>query len=189
MAFDEFADFSKPDILIDAAGNARVCDFGHASIAQGEYSTSSKSDQGHTPRWTAPEILFGKCITSKSADIFAFGMVVVEVCAPSKGDHGATDRVLTQAGLALFIGVHGEGTFPQPRLQHGELEAHEWRPPAPTLRGPRIWPDGFYLEDGRMLLDTASQGPSEGVRSGLPSARDVRFHTDQFCGCHITLFL
>jgi len=80
--------FSKPNILIDGTGNARVCDFGLASIAQGKYSTGPKSDKGHTARWSAPEILFGECITSKQADIFAFGMVVVEVHASSKSCNG-----------------------------------------------------------------------------------------------------
>lgn len=71
--------FSKPNILIDASGHARVCDFGLASVAHGKYTTGLKSDKGHTARWSAPEILFGECTTSKQADIFAFGMVVIEV--------------------------------------------------------------------------------------------------------------
>ena len=71
--------FSKPNILIDGHGHARVSDFGLASIAHGKYSTGVKSDKGHTVRWSAPEVLFGTVPASKQADIFAFGMVVVEV--------------------------------------------------------------------------------------------------------------
>ena len=77
---------SKPNILIDDLGHARVSDFGLASIARGEYSTSIKSDKGHSVRWSAPEVLFGAISASKQADIYAFGMVVVEVC-PTLHEH------------------------------------------------------------------------------------------------------
>lgn len=70
---------SKPNILIAGDGHARVSDFGLASIAHGKYSTGVKSDKGHTVRWSAPEVLFGTVPASKQADMFAFGMVVVEV--------------------------------------------------------------------------------------------------------------
>lgn len=88
-------DFSKPNILIDGSGSARVCDFGLASIAYGKYTTGLKSDKGHTARWSAPEILFGECITSRQADIFAFGMVVVEVRAPFVDCRNVVNHVLT----------------------------------------------------------------------------------------------
>ena len=81
VATENLLTFSKPNILIDGRGHARVSDFGLASIAHGKYSTGVKSDKGHTVRWSAPEILFGIVPASKQADIFAFGMVVVEVCA------------------------------------------------------------------------------------------------------------
>lgn len=70
---------SKPNILIDGNGHARVSDFGLASIAYGKYSSGTRSDKGRTVRWTAPEVLFGTVAASKQADTFAFGMVVVEV--------------------------------------------------------------------------------------------------------------
>ena len=69
-----------------------------------------KSDKGHTARWSAPEILFGECITSRQADIFAFGMVVVEVRAISEDHHGAMDHILTP-GLCWLPCRHSQGTF------------------------------------------------------------------------------
>lgn len=72
---------SKPNILVDDDGHARVSDFGLASIAYGKYSSGIKSDKGRTVRWSAPEVLSGASSASKPADMFAFGMVVVEVCA------------------------------------------------------------------------------------------------------------
>jgi serine/threonine protein kinase len=71
--------FSEPNILIDDNGHACVSDFGLASIAHGKYSTGVRSDKGHTVRWSAPEVLFGTVPASKQADMFAFGMVVIEV--------------------------------------------------------------------------------------------------------------
>ena len=74
----------------------------------------------------------------------------------------------------FFIGIHREGALPHLRFQHGNLEAHERRPSTPTLRGPRIRPDRFCVEDDGILLGSASKGPSKDVRSGRPPARDVR---------------
>jgi len=34
----------------------------------------------YTAAWTAPEILAGADTTTREADVFAFGMVVIEVC-------------------------------------------------------------------------------------------------------------
>ena len=36
-------------------------------------------DQGHTARWTAPEILTEEGTYSKEADVFSFAMVMIEV--------------------------------------------------------------------------------------------------------------
>jgi len=36
--------------------------------------------QGYTAGWAAPEILMGADKITQEADIFAFGMVVIEVC-------------------------------------------------------------------------------------------------------------
>jgi serine/threonine protein kinase len=60
-------------------GHARVSDFGLASIAHGKYSMGVESNNDHTVRWSAPEVLFGDIPASRQADIFAFGMAVVEV--------------------------------------------------------------------------------------------------------------
>ena len=72
-------DLLKPNILVDGHGHARVSDFGLASIAYGKYSAGLMSDKGRTARWSAPEVLFGFVSASKQADVFAFGMVVIEV--------------------------------------------------------------------------------------------------------------
>ena len=81
---------SQRNILVDAAGHARITDFSLATIIQDPNSPTSTPEDHDYTRWTAPEILrFGSPAT-KESDIFAFGMVTIEVgcsqpviCQPS----------------------------------------------------------------------------------------------------------
>jgi len=71
---------SQQNILVDSSGRVRIADFGLAKVAQNLDSVLSASHQnGHTPRWTAPEILKEEVTCSKEADIFSFAMVMIEV--------------------------------------------------------------------------------------------------------------
>ena len=68
----------QPNVLVDDSGHARIADFGLATVTQNFDSMSVSAQRGHTPRWSAPEVLYGgRC--SKEADIFAFAMVMIEV--------------------------------------------------------------------------------------------------------------
>jgi serine/threonine protein kinase len=70
----------QPNILVDNSGGARIADFGLTTVTQNLDSMRSASQQhGHTPRWTAPEILKEQGTYSKEADIFSFAMVMIEV--------------------------------------------------------------------------------------------------------------
>ena len=71
---------AQPIILVDATGHARITDFGLATVARNFDSARSSGDQGHTARWTAPEILNEDASHSKEADVFSFAMVAIEVC-------------------------------------------------------------------------------------------------------------
>ena len=64
---------------MDGSGNARIMDFGLASVVRDPGSMGSISDIGHTPRWTAPEILRYGTLASRESDIFSFAMVIFEV--------------------------------------------------------------------------------------------------------------
>ena len=67
------------NILVDNSGHARIADFGLAMVARGPESLwSGSGPNGHTPRWSAPEVL-REATYSKESDIFAFAMVMVEV--------------------------------------------------------------------------------------------------------------
>lgn len=65
--------------MVDEFGNARITDFGLAVIVRDPNSLASPTeDQGHTLRWTAPEILKSDKASERS-DVFSFGMVIIEV--------------------------------------------------------------------------------------------------------------
>ena len=70
----------KANVLIDKNGNARLADFGLASIVRGDYSIFSpqESNAGNMTTWAAPEILREGPV-SKEGDVFSFAMVTVEV--------------------------------------------------------------------------------------------------------------
>ena len=68
----------QPNILMDDSGNARIADFGFATVTQNLDSVQSANCQRGTPRWTAPEVL-DEGPYSKEADIFSFAMVMIEV--------------------------------------------------------------------------------------------------------------
>jgi len=69
----------QPNILVDDSGRARIADFGLATVTQNMDSVRSASrHHGHTPRWTAPEILKEEATHSKESDIFSFAMVMIE---------------------------------------------------------------------------------------------------------------
>ena len=73
----------QPNILVDAAGHARITGFSLARITQNLDSVrnlDNPGDQVHTARWTSPEILNEEGTYSKEADIFSFAMVTIEVC-------------------------------------------------------------------------------------------------------------
>jgi serine/threonine protein kinase len=65
--------------MVDNSGNARIMDFGLATIARDSNSlVSTCDDHGSTFRWAAPEVLGAEPI-SKASDVFSFGMVMIEV--------------------------------------------------------------------------------------------------------------
>ena len=69
----------QPNVLVDDSGHARIGDFGLATVnADVDSERSVSADRVHATRWTAPEVL-NEGTHSKEADIFSFGMVMIEV--------------------------------------------------------------------------------------------------------------
>ena len=70
----------QPNILIDGNHRARITDFGLATVTQNLDSIRGLLvNEGHTARWSAPEILNDVGTYSKEADVFSFAMVMIEV--------------------------------------------------------------------------------------------------------------
>ena len=59
-------------------GHACLADFGLATIIP-DLDPTAPVRKDYSIRWTAPEILGGEIGASKEADIYSFGMVVIEV--------------------------------------------------------------------------------------------------------------
>ena len=123
-------------------------------------------------RWSAPEVLFGTTPASKQADIFSFGMVVVEVCS------SFVNIMIRRVRCSTFVnvvGIHGERSLPRRDFHRGYLQSDDRRAPSSATRGRNIRSVGCSVEDDRVLLAAPSQKAFESVRSGRPSTGDVRF--------------
>ena len=73
----------KSNILIGSDHSARIADFGLTSLlCHPSISVSvGTPDIGGTPGWMAPELFDAEnSCPSRESDIYAFGMVVYEVC-------------------------------------------------------------------------------------------------------------
>jgi len=72
---------TQANILVDDCGRARITDFAltESSCSQGSTPHVTKMHDYNT-RWTAPEVLEETMPLTKEADVFSFGMVMVEVC-------------------------------------------------------------------------------------------------------------
>ncbi|KAF9785470.1 kinase-like domain-containing protein [Thelephora terrestris] len=76
-------DLKGPNILVDCTGRACLADFGLASVVRGLTSVLVTEVQGYSGRWAAPEVLGSGDRNTREADVFSFGMVVVEERVPS----------------------------------------------------------------------------------------------------------
>jgi serine/threonine protein kinase len=86
----------QSNILVDSSGHARLTDFGFASVVLELGSVLGTNAPEYTSRWAAPEVLrSGDVGNTQEADVFAFGMVVVEVspCISSVGCEEIADGV------------------------------------------------------------------------------------------------
>ena len=66
-----------------------MSDFGFASIVRGLDSVLVTKVQGFSPRWATPEVISEGDRNTREADVYAFGMVVIEVGRLS-GAEGST---------------------------------------------------------------------------------------------------
>ncbi|KAF8606347.1 kinase-like protein [Ceratobasidium sp. AG-I] len=82
-------DLKGANILVSDSGIPLLTDFGNSTLQMSSLQFTSKStDRCYTLRWTAPELLTEKGPANAEADIYAFGMTILEIitgCAPYAG--------------------------------------------------------------------------------------------------------
>lgn len=78
-------DVKGANVVVTTQGVARLCDFGFTFLVDDSGSLSSRSTMPGTRRWMAPELLKG--MRTISADIWAFGCLVLEVQSERKPFH------------------------------------------------------------------------------------------------------
>ena len=86
--------YGKVNVLVDSSHSARLADFGLTTIICESTVTSTAHGYGPrgTIRWMAPEVLypghfkfpgkFQKRLPSKSTDVYALAMTILEGCMP-----------------------------------------------------------------------------------------------------------
>lgn len=124
----------KPDnILVDAAGQVRLLDFGIAKALDSDAPSlhTATGDRYLTPAYAAPEQLRGDAL-STSCDVYALGLVLYELLT---GGHPFADRHLSPAELEREILLQPPPPLsqspttldPDAAGQHGLGDVRAWR--------------------------------------------------------------
>uniref|UniRef100_J3L177 Protein kinase domain-containing protein n=1 Tax=Oryza brachyantha TaxID=4533 RepID=J3L177_ORYBR len=88
------------NILLDAAMNAKISDFGIAKIFSSNPMEAAPTRGWGTIGYTAPEVFFNGTISNKS-DVYSFGVLVLEIISGTKVNsacfhqYGRSDNLLT----------------------------------------------------------------------------------------------
>lgn len=142
----------QPNILVDGSGHARITDFG---LAQSSLGVVSKPER-QSMRWTAPEVLAETGAPSTEADVFSFGMIMVEVCSNSTTVRPPkVNRFFT---LSLAQGLYRHGSVQRPYSPGSGNSHNKWEaPPTAYALGFDRWVVGI---DESMLGPGPVQPPA-----------------------------
>lgn len=104
-------DVKGENILIDDNGQARLSDFGLVTISETyQFNTTYRPGEGcGSIMWMAPELFKGGNARSRSSDIYAFGMTIVEIYT---GKPPLSSRTFTN-DAQIILAVMNEGFRPE----------------------------------------------------------------------------
>ncbi|KAG9084174.1 hypothetical protein FS749_005426 [Ceratobasidium sp. UAMH 11750] len=90
-------DLKGPNVLISKAGTASLIDFGNAVLGESTLQfTQTATNNGMTPRWTAPEIFAGAKHDAAS-DVYSLGMTILEAFTGRVPYSGKVDLAVINA--------------------------------------------------------------------------------------------
>ncbi|KAH7338689.1 WD40-repeat-containing domain protein [Rhizoctonia solani] len=72
-------DIKALNVLVSSSGVAKLTDFGLSTMSESSVAFSATTSQAGTTRWAAPELLSEEHPKSKSSDIYALGMTMLEI--------------------------------------------------------------------------------------------------------------
>jgi len=132
-------------------------------------SALASDPKGHTPRWAAPEVLKGADEATREADVFSFGMVVIEV-----GLVPPHNIVLPTRYLNTALDFYGKVSIQ--RVQHPVRlsENHQWRTAGSSAGGETTGSSEFGMGYDAQVFGTRPYSPADGGWSGQVSTRTVR---------------
>lgn len=97
-------DLKPRNLLIDAAYNVKICDFG-LSKHMSKKEDGEDMEAAGTPYWTAPEVILGETVNRK-ADVFSFAIILWELVTREEPYSGLP-------GIEVAIKVAQEGLRPR----------------------------------------------------------------------------
>ena len=149
-------DLKSANVLLDAHGHAKVCDFGLAHLKLG---ADVRTDRMGSPMWTAPEVLKGDARDEK-ADTYSYAMLLFELMT----------RQLPYSGYAAAQVVMGVITNLLPRPELPADAAHY--PPALAALMRECWAfEAKQRPDFARILDTLETIAAE---AGMPFDSGLR---------------
>ena len=143
--------------------------------------------KGYTEAWAAPEILEKGDKATPEADIFAFGMVVIEVglCVSLH----LTSKV--DSHLIPGQGFHWDVPIQRLHKPNHRFKDHGWRTAHSSEGGTRTGSDGLLVEDDPQLLGARACSSTDGDGSGRAPPRMVSvlpLHRTNIMTCFLQLW-